>query len=146
MLWSRLKQGLYDVQKELQDCKGAEDWGEQCQIVLRSLAGWHFLDFAHFVFHLTRVQLAARDQSLCQHDVGHSRGPDESYRLLSCFSLVQLGRVVEELLQFSVVSDQLNQPSGKFCHEVDTLTRLREACAQTEAECASICRLKTIPP
>lgn len=49
-----MKRELCLVQKELSDCREMEGWNDQCQLVLKAVAGMDFTELAKFLAHIAQ--------------------------------------------------------------------------------------------
>ncbi|XP_059485310.1 2-oxoglutarate and iron-dependent oxygenase JMJD4 [Neocloeon triangulifer] len=59
--WLSLEQGLKSVEKELADCSDMDAWSEQCQLVLKAVAGIDFKEFLDFLLFIARQRIICLD-------------------------------------------------------------------------------------
>ncbi|GBM26022.1 JmjC domain-containing protein 4 [Araneus ventricosus] len=77
-IWHCLYKTALDVERELSDCRSADDWEDQCQIVLRTLHGINYEDFLQIL----KFILEARFNHLTSH-----RGEDDWLQLHDVMSV-----------------------------------------------------------
>jgi hypothetical protein len=52
--WNGLKRELSLVEKELADCRDMEGWNDQCQVVLKAVAGIDYAELAQFLAYIAQ--------------------------------------------------------------------------------------------
>ncbi|XP_048238027.1 2-oxoglutarate and iron-dependent oxygenase JMJD4-like isoform X2 [Haliotis rufescens] len=57
--WEHIRQGLQDVQREIEDCHDMEGWSGQCQLILKASSGIDYLEFISFLTTIAQHRLHA---------------------------------------------------------------------------------------
>jgi len=87
-----LQKGLESVENELADCNDMEGWTEQCQLVLKAVAGIDFQEFVKFLAYIARKRQLCLDGKETKSSANWNLGKTHAR-----FDLVQISKVFKEL-------------------------------------------------
>ncbi|CAB3361193.1 Hypothetical predicted protein [Cloeon dipterum] len=92
--WRNLLKGLRAVENELQDCKDMEGWLEQCQVVLKAVAGVDCKGFAGMLAYIANQRIARIKKEEVQLGKEHT-----------IFDLRKVLNVLESFRQNDILND-----------------------------------------